>query len=76
MQVKNILNPMDHKVIDPTTGKIGFFKGFFSSGVLMGTHRTGLGRVYPINVSKEEFQEWHLASDKDKVNIQDLFQRK
>jgi hypothetical protein len=76
MLVKDLVNPINKKVIDPQTGKIGIFKGFFDNGIFLGIRKCNSGQVYPINVSKKDFQEWELARDNESVTIQDLFYTK
>jgi hypothetical protein len=69
MQVKDVLMKADLKVVDPKTGLVGYYKGDFENGVFLGEHKSKMSRVFPIVVSKEDFLEWHVASDKEKVTI-------
>lgn len=72
MQVKDVLMKTNLKVVDPTTGLIGYYKGDFDGGVFLGESKEHMKRAHPIMVSKEDFLEWHLADDREKVTIKNL----
>ena len=71
MQIKDLKDPYNAKVIDPKTGKIGIFKGFFETGVILSTKRYGLSPVCPVEVTEKDFLEWEIAPESEKVTIQD-----
>jgi len=73
MQVKDLSDPIDQKVIDPNTGKVAFFKGYLTpKGIFLGNQRTGRCKFYFVDVLKEDFQEWEIAAPEDRVD-KDLF---
>lgn len=76
MQVKDVLLKNNLKVVDPKTGLIGYYKGDFNGGVFLGESIGNMKRVYPIQVSKDEFLEWHIANDKEKVTIRNMMKVK
>lgn len=72
MQVKDVLIKTNLKVVDPTSGFVGYYKGDFKGGVFLGENKEKMKRVYPIVTSKEDFLDWYVAGDKEKVTIRNL----
>jgi hypothetical protein len=64
MKVKDVSNPIGKKVINPNTGKIGYFKGYFNEGIFISTHNTNIGVTYPIYIKYDDFIEWEITSEK------------
>lgn len=72
MQVKDFVMKINLKVVDPTSGLVGYYKGDFEGGVFLGENKGEMKRVFPIMVSKEDFLDWYVAGDKEKVTIRNL----
>ena len=70
MKVKDVDLREGIKVIDPNTGKIGFYRGSFDGGVFLSMKRkVGLTKVYAVNTSEEDFEQWELAPENLKPTI-------
>ncbi len=75
MFVKDVDLKENLKVIDPRTGHIGYYKGDYEGGVFLCAHAKSMKQVVPVEVTKEEFLNWELASDTEKTTILDLIKQ-
>jgi hypothetical protein len=69
MLVKDVDLKENLKVIDPRTGHVGYYKGDYEGGVFLSAAASSMKTVIPIEVSKDEFLEWKVASETDKTTI-------
>ena len=83
LKIKDVIDPVGHKVIEPTTGKVGFIKAMLNNNfdgkklytVYLGMNKNNMKKMYPFNVFSEDFYNWNIASESDKPNINDLIKR-
>jgi hypothetical protein len=69
MLVKDVDLKENLKVIDPRTGHVGYYKGDYERGVFLSAAASSMKTVVPIEVTRDEFLEWKLASESEKTTI-------
>lgn len=63
MLVKDIPLVKNIQVIDPSTGKIWYFRGLWSNGIFVSQSKKKNEYVFPIEIALNEFMTWKIIND-------------